>query len=65
MPKMKSDSAAKKRFKFSKKGKVLKKKAGARHIMEHKDKNRTLGLRKKGVLRKTDADLIKRLLPYR
>ena len=64
MPKLKSDSSAKKRFRFSKKGKVMKKKAGARHIMEHKDKNRTLSLRKKGILNKTDSKVIKHLLPY-
>jgi len=65
MPKLKSDSSAKKRFKFSKRGKVMKKKAGARHIMEHKGKNRKLSLRKRRTFNKTEADVIKRLLPYR
>ena len=64
MPKLKSDSSAKKRFKISKRGKVMKKKAGARHIMEHKDKNSTLNLRKKGSLNKVDGKVIKHLLPY-
>ncbi|OGF46026.1 MAG: 50S ribosomal protein L35 [Candidatus Firestonebacteria bacterium RIFOXYC2_FULL_39_67] len=64
MPKMKSDSSAKKRFRFSKKGKVMKKKAGARHIMEHKGKNRKRSLRKSRSLGKAEAYVIKRLLPY-
>ena len=64
MPKMKSSSCAKKRFRITRKGKVIKKKAGTRHKLEIKSPNRKLGLRRVGVLNKTDAKLIKKLLPY-
>ncbi len=64
MPKMKTHSGAKKRFKLTGKGKVKRKKAGARHLLAHNDAKRTRNLRKAGTLNKTDSDNIKKLLPY-
>ena len=64
MPKLKSCSSAKKRFKISSKGKVLKKKGFARHKMEKKAGSRKMNLRSLAILNKTDSKLIKRLLPY-
>jgi large subunit ribosomal protein L35 len=62
--KLKNHSGAKKRFKISSKGKVLKKKCGARHNLGRKSKDRKLGLRKEHVLSKVLADTIKAKLPY-
>ena len=64
MPKMKSKSCVKKRFKISKLGKIMKRRCGARHKMENKSKSRKQNFRKDYVLRKTEADVIKKLLPY-
>jgi large subunit ribosomal protein L35 len=64
MPKLKSVSGAKKRFKITKKGKVLKKKAYARHKLEKKLKRRKMYLKKPAVLNKVDAKVVKRMLPY-
>jgi len=64
MPKMKSSSCAKKRFRITRKGKVIKYKAGRRHKLELKSPNRKLGLRQVAVLNKTDSKLIRKLLPY-
>ncbi|MFH1825194.1 MAG: 50S ribosomal protein L35 [Candidatus Firestonebacteria bacterium] len=64
MPKLKSNSGAKKRFKITKRGKVLKKRAFARHKLEKKQKSRKMHLRKAAVLNKVDANAIKRMLPY-
>ncbi|MDN5796358.1 MAG: 50S ribosomal protein L35 [Intrasporangium sp.] len=36
MPKMKTHSGAKKRFRITGKGKVMREQAGGRHLLEHK-----------------------------
>lgn len=64
MPKLKSHSGAKKRFKISKRGKVLHKKAGLRHLLTGMSANRGRQLTKKGQLPKGDAQVIRALLPY-
>ncbi|MCX5858962.1 MAG: 50S ribosomal protein L35 [Proteobacteria bacterium] len=63
MPKIKNRRGAAKRFKRSAKGKILHKKANARHILESKGRKRKRKLRKKNVLKKVDRKAIKRLLP--
>ena len=62
MPKMKTNSGAKKRFRFSGTGKVLHKKAGKTHLNEHKPSTRTRRLEGHAVLKGGDAKKIKRLL---
>lgn len=64
MPKLKSSSAVKKRFKITASGKVMKKKAFARHKLEKKSSQRKMDLRKSAILNKTDSKVIKRMLPY-
>ena len=64
MPKLKTKSCAKKRFRVTKNGKVMKKKAFLRHLLENKSHGRKLGLRKMGQLNKTDGKTIRRLMPY-
>jgi large subunit ribosomal protein L35 len=40
MPKMKSHSGAKKRFRLTGTGKVMREQAGGRHLLEHKSRRR-------------------------
>lgn len=66
MPKLKSHSGAKKRFRFTAKGKILYKRAGARHLLAGMSSKRGRFLRKPGQLSLTgsEAKIIKKLLPY-
>ena len=64
MPKLKSHSGAKKRFKISKGGKVRFKKAGARHLLQGMSSSRSRSLRRKSSLQGAQARVIRRLLPY-
>jgi large subunit ribosomal protein L35 len=64
MPKLKSNSGAAKRFKVTKRGKVIFKRAKLRHILTTKSKKQKRRLRKPGVVDKTNLKQIKRLLPY-
>lgn len=63
MPKMKSHSGAKKRFKKTGNGKVKRKKANKGHLLTKKSPKRKRKLRKSVVIdHKADADRIKRML---
>ena len=62
MPKMKSHSGASKRFKVSGTGKLLRQKAGRRHLLEHKSSRRTRRLDGKAVVTDADTPRVKRLL---
>lgn len=64
MPKLKTHSGAKKRFKVTACGKIKRKKAFARHILTKKSSKRLRKLRKAGTLNLTDTKKIKKLLPY-
>ncbi|MFH1380068.1 MAG: 50S ribosomal protein L35 [bacterium] len=64
MPKLKSHSGAKKRFKKTASGKIKYKMAGARHLLTGMSTKRSRKLAKKKILQKTDARTINRLLPY-
>jgi large subunit ribosomal protein L35 len=64
MPKLKTNKAAAKRFKTTKRGKILRRKAFARHLMTGKSGNRRRHLRKAGTLSPEETDRIKSLLPY-
>ena len=63
MPKLKTHSGAKKRFKFTKNGKVLRAHANKSHILNKKTTKRKRGLRKSTVMDKTNVLAIKRLMP--
>lgn len=65
MPKLKTHSGAKKRFKLSKKGKVIRAHANTSHQPTLKKTKRKRGLRKAAVTDKTNTAAIKRLLPYK
>ena len=65
MPKIKTHSGAKKRFKISKNGKVMRAHANKRHILNKKTTKRKRGLRKNAVTDKTNVAQLKRLIPYK
>ena len=62
MPKQKTHSGAKKRFKITGTGKVIKQGAGMRHHLEVKPSRVTRRLNKGVVLAPQDAKVIKKLL---
>ena len=64
MPKMKSHSGAKKRFKLTKNGKIKRGKAYRSHILTKMTTKRKRGLRKLGYVDKSNEATIKRMLPY-
>ena len=64
MPKLKSHSGAKKRFKITARGKVRHKRAGARHLLQGMSSGRSRFLRRPETLNATQSKVIKRLLPY-
>lgn len=64
MPKLKSHSGAKKRFRVTRTGKVLHKKAGSRHLLAGWGSSWGRKNRKKNRLPEGDAKVIRALLPY-
>jgi large subunit ribosomal protein L35 len=62
MPKQKTHSGAKKRFKVTGSGKIRKQGAGMRHNLEVKSSVQTRRLSKDKVLAPADAKVIKKLL---
>jgi large subunit ribosomal protein L35 len=64
MPKMKTHSGAKKRFKVSKCGKVKHKKIGMRHLQTGMPADQGRKLRKTAILHEGDTKIIKKVMPY-
>ncbi len=64
MPKMKTKSSAKKRFKMSATGKVISAQAGKRHMMIKRTKKFIRNARGTTVLSEPDARIIKGYMPY-
>jgi large subunit ribosomal protein L35 len=62
MPKQKTHSGAKKRFKITGSGKIMKQGAGMRHHLENKSSEQTRRMSRDRVLAPADAKVIKRLL---
>ena len=65
MPKMKTHSGAKKRFRFTGTGKVMHRKAGKMHLNEHKPTQQTRRLTGDAVLEPGDAAKVRRMLGKR
>ena len=65
MPKIKTHSGAKKRFKLSKNGKPIRGHAYKSHILNKKTTKRKINLRKTEVADVTNQKQIKRLIPYK
>jgi large subunit ribosomal protein L35 len=65
MPKVKTNSSAKKRFKVTGTGKILHKQAGKRHNLGRKSQRRIRNLRKNAVLSEGHtASVLKFKMPY-
>ena len=65
MPKIKTHSGAKKRFKISKGGKPIRAHAYKSHILNKKSTKRKRNLRKTAVADVTNCKQIKRIVPYK
>ncbi|MBO5934991.1 MAG: 50S ribosomal protein L35 [Clostridia bacterium] len=65
MPKIKTNSGAKKRFKLSKNGKVIRAHAYKSHILNKKTSKRKRNLRQTTTTDKTNVKQIKKLIPYK
>ena len=65
MPKLKTHTGAKKRFKLTKNGKVKRAHAYKSHILNKKSMKRKRGLRKAAYADKTNVAAIKLLVPYK
>ena len=65
MPKIKTHTGAKKRFKLSKNGKVIRGHANKSHILNKKTTKRKRGLRQTTVADVTNVAKIKKLIPYK
>jgi large subunit ribosomal protein L35 len=62
MPKNKTHSGASKRFKVTGSGKIMRERAGRRHLLEHKPSSKTRRLAGTVELAKSDTKKIKKLL---
>jgi len=62
MPKVKTNSSAKKRFKVTGTGEITFQRAFKRHILTKKSKKRKRSLRQKGVVDSPNRDFVMRLL---
>jgi large subunit ribosomal protein L35 len=65
MPKMKTHSATKKRFKCTGTGKLTRRRAFKSHLLEHKSAKRKRGFRKTTDVAAADTKGVKRLLGLR
>lgn len=64
MPKLKTHSGSKKRFKVTATGKVKRSQGYKNHILTKKTTKRTRNLRKGVIADATNAATIKKMLPY-
>lgn len=62
MPKIKTNSSAKKRFKLTGTGKIKRKHAFKSHILTKKSKKRKRNLTKSGLVHKSDTNNVKHML---
>jgi len=62
MPKVKTNSSAKKRFKVTGTGEITFQRAFKRHILTKKSKKRKRNLRKDGIVQSPNRDFVMRLL---
>lgn len=65
MPKIKTHSGAKKRFKLTKSGKVKRSHAYMSHILTKKSTKRKRNLRKAAIADVTNTGKVKRMIPYK
>ncbi len=65
MPKMKTHSGAKKRFKLTKTGKVKRAHAFKSHILNKKTTKRKRNLRQSAIADATNVAKVKKMMPYK
>ena len=65
MPKVKTHTGAKKRFKLTKNDKIKRAHANKSHILNKKSTKRKRGLRMGAYADKTNVAAIKKLIPYK
>ena len=65
MPKIKTNSGAKKRFTLTGSGQIKRKHAFKSHILTKKDTKRTRRLRTGGYADATNVDAIRKMIPYK
>lgn len=65
MPKIKTHSGAKKRFKLTKSGMIKRSHANKRHILTKKNTKRKRGLRQGAYADETNVAALKRMIPYK
>lgn len=64
MPKLKTHKGAKKRFKITGKGRIIRHSSHTRHLFTNKSSKQKRNLRRPSLVHKNDEKRIKRLLPY-
>jgi large subunit ribosomal protein L35 len=64
MPKLKTNSGAAKRFKWTKSGKIKRKRASLRHILTSKGNAQKRRLSTSTIVKDEDWNKVKRLMPY-
>jgi large subunit ribosomal protein L35 len=64
MPKLKTNRGAAKRFKVTGKGKIVRSKAYASHILTKKTRKKKRNLRKDGLVDRSNIASIKKMIPY-
>jgi len=65
MPKMKTNRAAAKRFRFTGSGKIRRSKASGSHLLTHKNRKRTRRLRDNDIVDGANKRQIKALIPFK
>lgn len=64
MPKLKSHSGAKKRFKRTATGRWVHKKAGLMHLLTPSRSKRSRQARRPGILNAVEGEIVRKFLPY-
>lgn len=64
MPKMKTNSGAKKRFKITSNGKVKRYNSSKSHLLECKNAKRKRRLRKSSLVAESEERRVSRMMPY-
>ncbi|MCK5244528.1 MAG: 50S ribosomal protein L35 [Desulfobacterales bacterium] len=64
MPKIKTNRGAAKRFRTTGKGKVVRSKAYSSHILTKKTTKKKRGLRKAGLVDKSNVGSVRKMIPY-
>ncbi len=64
MPKLKTRKAAAKRFRATGTGKIVRRKAGKNHLLEHKTSNKKGKMSKMAIVNERDEENVRLMLPY-